>query len=170
LTGILPSPGPNGHRAGIGYPGQVESTGSTPPPDSAAQLGPAAQDVAQNGAQDAKDSAEATRSGRLFRYLAVYTVLRLGLLVVLTAVLAFFMPLIVALLFAIIVQLPLAWLLFTGPRSRVNDAIAVSTARRRQERERLQSALTGEPAVADVPTAARQQPTPGVATDGDPAG
>ncbi len=70
--------------------------------------------------------------------------LRLGLVIVLTAVLAFFMPLIVALLFAIIVQLPLAWLLFTGPRSRVNDAMAVSTARRRAERARLQSALSGE--------------------------
>ena len=84
--------------------------------------------------------------------------LRLGLVIVLTAVLAFFMPLIVALLFAIIVQLPLAWLLFSGPRSRVNDAIAVSTARRRAERARLQSALSGEPT---IPTHLRPgQPPP----------
>jgi len=54
-----------------------------------------------------------------------------------------FMPLIVALLFAIIVQLPLSWLLFTGPRRRVNDAIAEVSERRRAERARLQSALSG---------------------------
>ena len=80
----------------------------------------------------------------LFRYLAVYSVLRLLLVAALTAVLAFFMPLIVALLFAIIVQLPLAWLLFAGPRRRVNDAMAKASAHRRAERARLQSALTGE--------------------------
>ena len=80
----------------------------------------------------------------LFRYLAVYSVLRLLLVAALTAVLAFFMPLIVALLFAIIVQLPLAWLLFAGPRRRVNDAMAQASAHRRAERARLQSALTGE--------------------------
>jgi hypothetical protein len=80
----------------------------------------------------------------LARQLAVYTVLRLALVIALTAVLAFFMPLIVALLFAIIVQLPLAWLLFSGPRARVNDAMAQASARRRAERARLQSALSGE--------------------------
>jgi Flp pilus assembly protein TadB len=104
--------------------------------------------------QPAQDTAQAAGTGRLLRYLAVYTVLRLGLVVVLTAVLAFFMPLIVALMFAIIVQLPLAWWLFSGPRSRVNDAIAVSTARRRAERERLQAALSGDsPALNEPPTA-----------------
>ena len=77
-------------------------------------------------------------------YLAIYTLLRVGLVVLLTIALMFFMPLIVALLFAIIVQLPLSWLLFAGPRRRVNDAMAQSSARRRQERERLQSALSGE--------------------------
>jgi len=78
------------------------------------------------------------------RRLVVYTVLRLSLVIALTAVLAFFMPLIVALLFAIIVQLPLAWLLFSGPRTRVNEAMAQASARRRAERARLQSALSGE--------------------------
>jgi hypothetical protein len=80
----------------------------------------------------------------LFRYLAVYTVLRVALVAVLTVVLSFFMPLIVALLFAIIAQLPLAWLLFAGPRRRVNDAIAQASAQRRAERARLQSALSGD--------------------------
>ena len=56
------------------------------------------------------------------------------------------MPFIVALLFAIIVQLPLSWLLFAGPRRRVNEAMAASSAHRRSERERLRAALAGEDA------------------------
>jgi Protein of unknown function (DUF4229) len=130
---------PVGPPADDGYPGPVDSAGSTSQPERVTQ--------------SAQDAAAAAGAGHLFRYLAVYTVLRLALVIVLTAALAFFMPLIVALLFAIIVQLPLAWLLFTKPRSRVNDAIAVSTARRREERARLQSALSGEaPAIEDPPT------------------
>jgi hypothetical protein len=82
--------------------------------------------------------------GHLVRNLAVYTVLRVALVAVLTLALSFFMPLIVALLFAIIAQLPLAWLLFAGPRRRVNEAIAQASAQRRAERARLQSALSGD--------------------------
>jgi predicted PurR-regulated permease PerM len=74
----------------------------------------------------------------------VYTLLRLALVAVLTAVLTIFMPLIVAVLFAIIIQLPLSWLLFAGPRRRVNEAMARSAAQRRAERNRLQAALSGE--------------------------
>ena len=83
--------------------------------------------------------------------LLAYTVLRLGLIVILTAVLALFMPLIVALLFAIIVQLPLAYVLFPGPRKRVNAALAGASAHRRAERERLRAALAGEAAGPDRP-------------------
>ena len=76
--------------------------------------------------------------------LVVYTVLRLALVIVLTAVLAFFMPLIVALLFAIIVQLPLAWLLFSGPRTpgQRGDGAVIGPPPRRAAR--LQSALSGD--------------------------
>ncbi len=42
------------------------------------------------------------------------------------------MPLIVALVFAIVVQLPLAWILFARQRARVNDAMAAASARRRR--------------------------------------
>ncbi len=80
----------------------------------------------------------------LFGAIALYSVLRISLVVVLTAVLMLFMPLIVALMFAIIVQLPLAWLLFSGPRRRVNEAIALASQQRRAERARLQAALTGD--------------------------
>jgi len=88
----------------------------------------------------------ASGPSHLGRHLAVYTALRLGLVAVLTAVLAFFMPLIVALLFAIIVQLPLAWILFGRPRARLNDAMAQASSQRRAERARLQSALSGDSA------------------------
>ena len=81
--------------------------------------------------------------------LLLYTVLRLALVVVLTAVLMLFMPLIVAALFAIIVQLPLSWLLFARPRRRLNDAMAQSSAKRRSERAKLQSALSGDGPPAD---------------------
>lgn len=84
-------------------------------------------------------------TGALLGTLAVYTLLRLALVAALTAVLAIFMPLIIAMLFAIIVQLPLAWILFGGPRARVNDAIALASARRRAERSRLQAGLSGDP-------------------------
>jgi hypothetical protein len=143
----------------------VDITGS-PPPDQhgppSARTGPGGPlpepvvDGQGGGAQPTPDYAVPAQVGagsaagaepgpsHLVRYLAVYTVLRLALVLALTAVLAFFMPLIVALLFAIIVQLPLAWLLFAGPRRRVNDAMAQASAKRRAERARLQTALTGE--------------------------
>jgi len=89
-------------------------------------------------------AAPATATAHLARHLAIYTILRLMLVAVLTAILGFFMPLIVALMFAVIVQLPLAWILFTGPRRRVNEAMAQASAQRRTERARLQSALFGD--------------------------
>lgn len=85
--------------------------------------------------------------------LLVYTALRLGLIAVLTAVLVLFMPLIVALAFAIILQLPLAYLLFPGPRRRVNAALAAASGQRRAERDRLRAALAGEDSGADRPVA-----------------
>lgn len=91
----------------------------------------------------------ARRSGGLAGPLLVYTALRLGLIAVITALLMLFMPFIVALLFAIIVQLPLSWLLFAGPRRRVNKAMASSSAQRRAERERLRAALAGDRSAAE---------------------
>ncbi|MEP6562232.1 MAG: DUF4229 domain-containing protein [Nakamurella sp.] len=85
-----------------------------------------------------------TGSARVIGPLLVYSLLRLALVAALTALLMFFMPLIVALLFAIIVQLPLSWLLFSDPRRRVNEAMAQSSAQRRSDRAKLQSALAGD--------------------------
>lgn len=80
----------------------------------------------------------------LAKWLLVYSVLRLALVVALAAVLSLVMPLIVALIFAIVLALPLSFVLFAGIRRRVNSTIAASTARRRGERERLRAALDGE--------------------------
>ena len=86
-------------------------------------------------------SAEPAGHRRLGLDLAIYTGLRLGLIVVIAALLTVFLPLIVALFFAIILQLPLAWLLFGKQRRRVNEGMAVATAARRQHRQELRDAL-----------------------------
>ena len=111
-------------------------------PDGATQ-----QDAAQQNADRVEDAVPANpqrSAGALFGVLAVYTLLRLALVAVLTAALSFFMPLIVALMFAIVVQLPLAWVLFGRQRNRVNEAIAQASSRRRAERSRLQAGLSGD--------------------------
>jgi len=97
--------------------------------------------------------------GELTRAVIAYSVLRLLLVVGLTVVLYYLprlagvqLPLIMAVLLAVVLQLPMAWLLFTGPRQRVTALMAVRSADRRSERERLRSALAGdEPAVEDGP-------------------
>ena len=81
---------------------------------------------------------------QLARWLAIYTLLRVAMLVVLAALLSLVMPFILAALFAVLLALPLAWILFSGVRRRVNEAMAVKTAVRRAERDRLRSALNGD--------------------------
>ena len=99
---------------------------------------------AGSGAAGSGPAAADRGRGGLAGPLVLYTGLRVGLIALITALLMLFMPFIVALLFAIIVQLPLSYLLFTGPRRRVNAAIAEASAHRRAERERLRAALAGE--------------------------
>lgn len=91
-------------------------------------------------------------TGRMVRDVAVYTLARLALVVGLTAVIFFAarllgiadMPIAVALLFGIILALPLGiWLL--GPlRRRATAGIAEVDARRRRDRAQLESRLRGE--------------------------
>ena len=114
--------------AGPGNPPQVSSVPGPDPVESGRPIAAASTEH------------EANLAGPL----AIYSVLRVALIAALTAVLAIFMPLIVALIFAIVIQLPLAWILFAGPRRKVNDAMAQKSARRRAERQRLQSALSGD--------------------------
>lgn len=140
---------------GVGAPGQAgenADTGHDSSGGAGLALDPRAEGPHGTAIPDARaadpdavdESAPTDPPAQLFASLAVYTLLRLALVAVLTAVLVSFMPLIVALLFAIIIQLPLSWLMFARPRRRVNEAIAQSSAHRRAERERLRAALAGQ--------------------------
>jgi len=93
---------------------------------------------------------EATRA-EATRTLVGYTLLRLGLLVAVFLVLYLLplafdvqVPLLLALLLAVVLQLPMAWLLFPGKRHRVGVLLAERSSARGGERARLRAALTGE--------------------------
>lgn len=81
---------------------------------------------------------------KLAKWLVIYSVLRIGLLVLLAGLLSLVMPLILAMLFAVVLALPLSFLLFARARRQLNGAVATANARRRQERARLQAALDGK--------------------------
>jgi hypothetical protein len=84
--------------------------------------------------------------------LLVYVLARLLLVVLLTAVIFFGarlvgvheFPLVVALLFALVIALPLGIWAFAPLRRRATASIAAFDERRRQDRERLQARLRGE--------------------------
>lgn len=84
--------------------------------------------------------------------LLVYVVARLLLVVVLTAVIVGVahvagvreFPLVVALLFAMVIALPLGIWVFAPLRRRANASIAVLDERRRKDRDSLQARLRGE--------------------------
>jgi antibiotic biosynthesis monooxygenase (ABM) superfamily enzyme len=81
-----------------------------------------------------------------------YTLARLLLVVVLTAVIFGVghllglrdFPLAIALLFAIVISLPLGIFLFAPLRKRATASIAALDERRRQDREQLQARLRGD--------------------------
>lgn len=89
---------------------------------------------------------------RLVLDLLVYVLARLLLVVVLTAVImggAHLLgvrefPIVVALLFAIVIALPLGIWVFAPLRRRATDSMSALDERRRQDRERLQARLRGE--------------------------
>jgi hypothetical protein len=91
------------------------------------------------------------RSGLVVDVL-VYVLARLLLVVVLTAVIfgaAHLLgvrdfPLVVALLFALVIALPLGIWIFAPLRRRATASIAVFDERRRKDREQLQARLRGE--------------------------
>ena len=98
------------------------------------------------------DKETAGAAGRVILDVVVYTLARLALVVALTAGIFFAarligiqdIPIVVALLFAIVIALPLGiWLL--GPlRKRATASITVVDERRRSDRDRLQARLRGE--------------------------
>ena len=89
---------------------------------------------------------------RSFWPLAVgYVALRILLTVVIAALVVLLarlagldMPVLVAAMLAVIVQLPLAWLMLRGMRRRLTAQLAASAGERRQLRGELQAALSGE--------------------------
>ncbi|TLF75437.1 DUF4229 domain-containing protein [Nocardia cyriacigeorgica] len=85
------------------------------------------------------------------RNLALYTVARLGLVALITAVIMLAanlidvqIPLVVAALFALIIAMPLSLVLFKGLRTKVNEDIAVVDERRRQDKAQLRARLRGD--------------------------
>jgi hypothetical protein len=89
---------------------------------------------------------------RLLLDVAAYVAARLVLVVVVTAVILGIgaliglrdFPVVVALMFAIVIALPLGIWLFAPLRRRATESIAVFDERRRTEREQLQARLRGD--------------------------
>lgn len=89
---------------------------------------------------------------RMLRDIALYTVARLVMVVALTVAILLVarligieeFPLVVALLFAIILSLPLGVWLLAPLRRRTSAGIAAIDERRRRDRERLEARLRGE--------------------------
>jgi hypothetical protein len=90
-------------------------------------------------------------SRRLVRDLALYTVARLGLVALIAAAIVFGakmagveVPILVALIFALLIALPLSLVLFSKLRRRVNEDIAVVDERRRRDKADLRAKLRGD--------------------------
>lgn len=98
------------------------------------------------------DSAAGGTSGRMIADVVIYTLARLALVAVLTAAIFFGarwigiteFPLVIAMLFAIVISLPLGIWLLAPLRRRATAGIAEVDERRRHDREQLQARLRGE--------------------------
>lgn len=101
---------------------------------------------------DKSDNQTQGTGGRLVLDVVVYTFARLVLVVALTAAIYYIarligiteFPLIVALLFAIVIALPLGIWLLAPLRKRATASIASVDERRRRDREQLQARLRGK--------------------------
>ena len=91
-------------------------------------------------------------AGRAVLSVLLYTAARLALVAVLTAVIFWAgrllgvhdFPLVVALLFALVIAMPLGIWLFSPLRRRATAGLEVATERRRRDREQLRARLRGE--------------------------
>lgn len=101
---------------------------------------------------DKPESPTAGGTGRLVRDVGLYTLARLVLVVALTALIFFAahlfgiteFPIVVAMLFAIVISLPLSIWALAPLRRRATESIAAVDERRRRDREDLQARLRGE--------------------------
>lgn len=89
--------------------------------------------------------------GQLARDVAIYSIARLLLVVVIGAIIlgvaalvGVAVPLLVAAIFAVLIALPLSLLLFAKLRKRVNEGIAAFDAQRRADQADLRARLRGE--------------------------
>ncbi|BBY59208.1 DUF4229 domain-containing protein [Mycolicibacterium sarraceniae] len=106
---------------------------------------------------DNSDNQTPGAGGRLVRDVVIYTFARIAVVVALTAVIYYVakligiseFPLIVALLFAIVIALPLGIWILAPLRKRATASIALVDERRRREREQLQARLRGGPKKTD---------------------
>jgi len=96
-------------------------------------------------------AADGAGTGGLVRDVALYSLARLALVVVLAAAVLYVprafgvdIPLLVAVLFAVLIALPVSLVVFAPLRRRVNEGIATVDARRRLAREDLEGRLRGE--------------------------
>jgi hypothetical protein len=93
-----------------------------------------------------------TSAGRAAVHLVLYVAARLVLLVVLSAAIygaarllgLHEFPVVVAVLFALVIAMPLGIWLFSPLRRRATAGLAVAGERRRREREQLRARLRGE--------------------------
>ncbi|MQY30230.1 DUF4229 domain-containing protein [Nocardia aurantia] len=99
----------------------------------------------------AADRAPASAGRRLARNLALYTVARLLLVAVIAALIAGVgrllkvdIPLIVALLFAVLIALPVSMVAFKRLRTNVNESITAVDEKRRTDKAQLRARLRGE--------------------------
>jgi hypothetical protein len=102
--------------------------------------------------EESGDRTAGGAAGSMIGDIVVYTLARLALVVVLTAVILLAgrlfgiaeFPLVVAMLFAILISLPLGLWLLAPLRNRATAGIAAVDRRRRLDRERLEARLRGE--------------------------
>lgn len=115
------------------------------------RLGVVTDDGAETDGPETDGPAGGT-SGRMIADVVIYTVARLALVAVLTAAIFFGarwigiteFPLVIAMLFAIVISLPLGIWLLAPLRRRATAGIAEVDERRRHDREQLQARLRGE--------------------------
>ena len=98
-------------------------------------------------------------AGRAIASVFLYVIARLALVAALAAVIygigralgVHEFPIVVALLFALVIAMPLGMWLFAPLRRRATAGLEQVTARRRHDREQLQARLRGEEPPADSP-------------------
>lgn len=105
-------------------------------------------------------------TGRAIVGVLLYVIARLALVAALTAVIfgigralgVHEFPVVVALLFGLVIAMPLGMWLFAPLRRRATAGLEEATARRRQDREQLRARLRGEAPPADDGSQASDAP------------